>query len=77
MRLAQQLYEGVDVKRQAVRSVLSLTFVQIPPVFPRKQMQQQEIIFPEQYGKDYVSKIEKAVKNGQENPGCTRGNPSH
>ena len=64
MRLAQQLYEGVDVKGSGTVGLISYLRTDSTRISEEADAAARNYI-SEQYGKDYVSKIEKAVKNGQ------------
>ena len=66
MRLAQQLYEGVDIKGNGtVGVIISATDSH---VFLRKLMQQR--LFAETYGKEYVAEGTK-TKSADKDPGCS------
>ena len=64
MRLAQQLYEGVDVKGSGTVGLISYLRTDSTRISEEADAAARNYI-SEQYGKDYVSKTEKAVKNGQ------------
>ena len=40
-------------------------------------MQWQETYITDQYGEDLFQSLEKAVKKGTEDPGCSRSDPSY
>ncbi len=58
MRIAQQLYEGVDIKGRE-RSVSSPICVRILHVFRRRPMQQRVAFISESYGEEYVGRRRK------------------
>ena len=64
MRLAQQLYEGVDVKGSGTVGLISYLRTDSTRISEEADAAARTYI-SEQYGKDYVSQTEKTVKNGQ------------
>ena len=64
MRLAQQLYEGVDVKGSGTVGLISYLRTDSTRISEEADAAAREYITA-QYGEDYVSKSEKAVKKGQ------------
>ena len=64
MRLAQQLYEGVDIKGSGTVGVISYLRTDSTRISEEADTAAREYITA-QYGEDYVSKTEKAVKKGQ------------
>ena len=64
MRIAQQLYEGVDVKGQG--TVGLITYLRTDSVRISEEADAAARTYiSEQYGQNYVSQTEKTVKNGQ------------
>ena len=64
MRLAQQLYEGIDIKGNGTVGVISYLRTDSTRISEEADAAAREYITA-QYGEDYVSKSEKAVKKGQ------------
>ena len=64
MRLAQQLYEGVDVKGSGTVGLISYLRTDSTRISEEADAAARTYI-SEQYGLDYVSQTEKAIKNGQ------------
>ena len=64
MRLAQQLYEGVDVKGSGTVGLISYLRTDSTRISEEADAAARTYI-SEQYGSDYVSQTEKAIKNGQ------------
>ena len=64
MRLAQQLYEGIDIKGNGTVGVISYLRTDSTRISEEADAAAREYITG-QYGEDYVSKSEKAVKKGQ------------
>ena len=64
MRLAQQLYEGIDIKGNGTVGVISYLRTDSTRISEEADAAAREYITA-QYGEDYVSKFEKAVKKGQ------------
>lgn len=64
MRLAQQLYEGVDIKGSGTVGVISYLRTDSTRISEEADTAAREYI-GKQYGSDYVSHVEKAVKKGQ------------
>ena len=64
MRLAQQLYEGVDIKGSGTVGVISYLRTDSTRISEEADTAAREYITA-QYGEDYVSKTEKSVKKGQ------------
>ena len=64
MRLAQQLYEGIDIKGNGTVGVISYLRTDSTRISEEADAAAREYITA-QYGVDYVSKSEKAVKKGQ------------
>ena len=75
MRLAQQLYEGVDIKGNGTVGIITYLRTDSTRISHEADEAAREYI-GQQYGEEYVSKTEKSVKKEREDPGCTRGNPS-
>lgn len=61
MRLAQQLYEGIDIKGNGTVGVISYLRTDSTRISEEADAAAREYITA-QYGEDYVSKSEKAVK---------------
>ena len=76
MRLAQQLYEGIDIKGNGTVGVISYLRTDSTRISEEADAAAREYITA-QYGEDYVSKSEKAVKKGTEDSGCSRSDPSY
>ena len=64
MRLAQQLYEGVDVKGSGTVGLISYLRTDSTRISEEADAAARTYI-SEQYGQNYVSQTEKTVKNGQ------------
>ena len=64
MRIAQQLYEGVDVKGSGTVGLISYLRTDSTRISEEADAAARTYI-SEQYGLDYVSQTEKAIKNGQ------------
>ena len=64
MRLAQQLYEGIDIKGNGTVGVISYLRTDSTRISEEADAAAREYITA-QYGEDYVSKSEKTVKKGQ------------
>ena len=64
MRLAQQLYEGIDIKGNGTVGVISYLRTDSTRISEEADAAAREYITG-QYGEDYVSKSEKTVKKGQ------------
>ena len=64
MRLAQQLYEGVEVKGKGTIALISYLRTDSTRISEEADAAARTYI-SEQYGLDYVSQTEKAIKNGQ------------
>ena len=64
MRIAQQLYEGIDIKGNGTVGVISYLRTDSTRISEEADAAAREYITA-QYGEDYVSKSEKAVKKGQ------------
>lgn len=64
MRLAQQLYEGIDIKGNGTVGVISYLRTDSTRISEEADTAAREYITA-QYGEDYVSKTEKAAKKGQ------------
>ena len=64
MRLAQQLYEGVDIKGSGTVGVISYLRTDSTRISEEADTAAREYITA-QYGENYVSKTEKSVKKGQ------------
>ena len=64
MRLAQQLYEGVDVKGSGTVGLISYLRTDSTRISEEADAAARTYI-SEQYGLDYVSQTEKTIKNGQ------------
>ena len=59
MRLAQQLYEGVDVKGSGTVGLITYLRTDSTRISRGSRCKQQEPIFAEQYGENYVSTEQK------------------
>ena len=64
MRLAQQLYEGIDIKGNGTVGVISYLRTDSTRISEEADAAARTYI-SEQYGQNYVSQTEKTVKNGQ------------
>ena len=64
MQIAQQLYEGVDVKGSGTVGLISYLRTDSTRISEEADAAARTYI-SEQYGLDYVSQTEKAIKNGQ------------
>ena len=64
MRLAQQLYEGIDIKGNGTVGVISYLRTDSTRISEEADAAAREYI-TEQYGENYVSQSEKTVKKGQ------------
>ena len=64
MRIAQQLYEGIDITGNGTVGVISYLRTDSTRISEEADAAAREYITA-QYGEDYVSKSEKAVKKGQ------------
>ena len=64
MRLAQQLYEGVDIKGNGTVGIITYLRTDSTRISHEADEAAREYI-GQQYGEDYVSKIEKSVKKEQ------------
>ena len=70
MRLAQQLYEGVDVKGSGTVGLISYLRTDSTRISEEADAAARTYI-SEQYGLDYVSQTEKAIKKRTEDTGCS------
>ncbi len=64
MRIAQQLYEGIDIKGNGTVGIITYLRTDSTRISEEADAAARQYI-GEQYGEDYVSKTEKASKNGQ------------
>ena len=64
MRIAQQLYEGVDIKGSGTVGLITYLRTDSTRISEEADAAARTYI-SEQYGLDYVSQTEKAIKNGQ------------
>ena len=64
MRIAQQLYEGIDIKGNGTVGIITYLRTDSTRISEEADSAARQYI-GEQYGEDYVSKTEKASKNGQ------------
>lgn len=75
MRLAQQLYEGVDVKGHGTVGLITYLRTDSTRVAEEAEKMAGEFI-AENYGEAYLSTGENSKKNNGKDPGCARGDPS-
>ena len=70
MRLAQQLYEGVDIKGNGTVGVITYLRTDSVRISDEADAAARSYI-SSQYGEEYVSETAKTVKKGTEDPGCS------
>ena len=76
MRLAQQLYEGVEVKGHGTIGLITYLRTDSTRMAEEADLAAREFV-REHYGDSYVAEGESQKKEWAEDPGCPRGHPSH
>ena len=69
MRLAQQLYEGIDIKGNGTVGVISYLRTDSTRISEEADAAAREYI-TEQYGENYVSQVRENSEKRTEDPGC-------
>ena len=70
MRLAQQLYEGVDIKGEGTIGIITYLRTDSTRIAEEADVSAREFI-RENYGAEYTSEQENDKKNARKNSGCT------